>query len=174
MTPFKTTAYINIPETDLHKVVDAIMGKDVSAWVCEYPFGDGGPEIIALEGNLGAGKTTLSKAICVAWGCTEEVSSPTFALVNEYVIPQFEGKLYHHDWYRVKEAGELFDAGIEEILHEYPSKHLIEWPEIGEFLLRDLVQNYKAKVLWLNIDHQENTREYRLRILATADPKTPA
>jgi len=133
MTPFKTTAYINIPETDLHKVVDAIMGKDLSAWVSHYPFGDGGPEIIALEGNLGAGKTTLSKAICVAWGCNEDVSSPTFALVNEYVIPQFEGKLYHHDWYRVKEAGELFDAGIEEILHEYPSKHLVEWPEIGEF-----------------------------------------
>jgi tRNA A37 threonylcarbamoyladenosine biosynthesis protein TsaE len=68
----------------------------------------------------------------------------------------------------VKDAGELYDAGIEELLHEYPSKHLVEWPEIGEFFLRDLAENYKAKVLWVNIEHKENSREYRLRILSQA------
>lgn len=174
MATFKTTAYLQNSEDQLQRVVDTILGKDLSAWVCDYPFGADGPEIIALEGNLGAGKTTLSKALCAAWGCDQDVSSPTFALVNEYTLPHFSGKLYHHDWYRVKEAGELFDAGIEEILHEYPSKHLVEWPEIGEFFLRDLAENYKAKVLWVNIEHSENTREYRLRILTPADPKTPA
>lgn len=133
MTPFKTTAYIETSEGKLQQVVDAILGKDLSAWVCDYPFGTDGPEIIALEGNLGAGKTTLTKCLCAAWGCEQDVSSPTFSLVNEHTLPNYNGKLYHHDWYRVKDAGELFDAGIEEILHEYPSKHLVEWPEIGEF-----------------------------------------
>ncbi|MEY4192206.1 MAG: hypothetical protein RJA00_437 [Bacteroidota bacterium] len=169
MTPFKTTAYIETSEGKLQQVVDAILGKDLSAWVCDYPFGTDGPEIIALEGNLGAGKTTLTKCLCAAWGCEQDVSSPTFSLVNEHTLPNYNGKLYHHDWYRVKDAGELFDAGIEEILHEYPSKHLVEWPEIGEFFLRDLAENYKAKVLWVNIEHKENTREYRLRILSPAN-----
>jgi tRNA threonylcarbamoyladenosine biosynthesis protein TsaE len=165
MPSFKTTAYIETTENQLQGVIDAILGRDLSAWVCDYPFGESGPDLIALEGNLGAGKTTLSKLLCAAWGCRNEVSSPTFALVNEYELLDFKGKLYHHDWYRVKEAGELYDAGIEEILHEYPSKHLIEWPEIGDFLLSDLAENYKAKVLWVNIEHKENSREYRLRIL---------
>lgn len=165
MTSFKTTAFLETTEDRLDCVIDAILGKDLSAWVCDYPFGNNGPEIIALEGNLGAGKTTLTKALCEAWGCNNNVTSPTFALVNEYTLPQFNGKLYHHDWYRIKDAGELYDAGIEELLHEYPSKHLIEWPQIGDFFLRDLAENYKAKVLWVNIEHKENTREYRLRIL---------
>ena len=166
MTSFKTTAFLSTTENDISRVVDAILGYDKSSWVCDYPFGADGPEIIALEGNLGAGKTTLTKAICTAWGCEQSVNSPTFALVNEYNLPNFNGKLYHHDWYRVKDAGELYDAGIEEILHEYPSKHLIEWPEMGDFFLRDLAENYKAKVLWVNIEHQDNSREYRLRILS--------
>ena len=89
MTSFKTTAYIETTETQLQGVVDAIMGKDLSAWVCDYPFGTDGPEIIALEGNLGAGKTTLTKALCAAWGCEQDVSSPTFSLVNEHTIPNF-------------------------------------------------------------------------------------
>jgi tRNA threonylcarbamoyladenosine biosynthesis protein TsaE len=165
MSAFKTTAFVKATEHEISIVVDAILGIDMSSWVCDYPFRDGGPEIIALEGNLGSGKTTLTKALCNAWGCEQLVSSPTFALVNEYYIPNFQGKLYHHDWYRVKDAGELYDAGIEEILHEYPSKHLVEWPEMGEFFLRDLVENYKAKVLWVNIEHKEKCREYRLRIL---------
>lgn len=163
---FKTTAYIKTNQDHLLDVVNAILGHDLGAWVCDYPFGDDGPDIIALEGNLGTGKTTLSKAICEAWLCKSIVSSPTFALVNEYDADGFQGKLYHHDWYRVKDAAELYDAGIEEILHEYPSKHLIEWPEMGEFFLRDLAENYKAKVLWVNIEHQDNSREYRLRILS--------
>lgn len=146
-------------------MLNAILGLDSSDWVCDYPFGSGGPEIIALEGDLGAGKTTLVKALVKALGCIAEVTSPTFSLVNEYPLPHFEGKMYHHDWYRLKEAGELYDAGIEEILHEHPSKHLIEWPELGDFLLRDLAENYKAKVLWVNIQHAEKEREYRLRIL---------
>ena len=74
MTSFKTTAYIETTETQLQGVVDAIMGKDLSAWVCDYPFGTGGPEIIALEGNLGAGKTTL---ISILAGLTRATSGVT-------------------------------------------------------------------------------------------------
>ena len=100
MTPFKTTVYIETSEGKLQQVVDAILGKDLSAWVCDYPFGTDGPEIIALEGNLGAGKTTLTKALCAAWGGEKAVSSPPFSLVNEPPLPTYNGILYHHAWYR--------------------------------------------------------------------------
>ncbi len=118
-------------------------------------------EFYLLRGEVGAGKTTLSQALITAWGITDDVTSPTFSIVNPYTLPNGT-KLYHHDWYRLKEAGELFDAGIEEILNEYPSQHLIEWPEIGDFLLRDLLENFKAKILEIQIIHRGNQRQYQL------------
>lgn len=160
----KTIATIQTNEEGIQGVVDTLLGLDQHILVSDYPFGDGGPEIIALVGELGSGKTTLAKALFKTWGSTETVNSPTFGLVNEYSLPNFKGILYHHDWYRVNEAGELYDAGIEDILHEYPSKQVIEWPEIGDFLLRDLADNYKAKVMWVHIKHIHDMREYRLSI----------
>jgi tRNA threonylcarbamoyladenosine biosynthesis protein TsaE len=121
----------------------------------------GPQEFYVLRGEVGAGKTTLSKQLLASWGIADAVMSPTFSLVNPYTLPNGT-KLYHHDWYRIKEAGELFDAGIEEILNEFPSVHLIEWPEIGDFLLRDLLVNFQAKILEIQIEHQDNHRQYRL------------
>ena len=118
-------------------------------------------EFYVLRGEVGAGKTTLSQQLLASWGIEDDVMSPTFSLVNPYTLPN-GCKLYHHDWYRINEAGELFDAGIEEILNEFPSVHLIEWPEIGDFLLRDLLVNFKAKILEIQIEHQDNQRQYRL------------
>jgi tRNA threonylcarbamoyladenosine biosynthesis protein TsaE len=85
-----------------------------------------------FEGEMGAGKTTLIKALCKAMGVQEVVSSPTFSIVNEY---DADGRIiYHFDFYRIKNLQEAFDIGYEEYFY---SDHtcLIEWPEKVEELL---------------------------------------
>lgn len=87
-----------------------------------------------FEGEMGAGKTTLIKALCKAMGVQEVVSSPTFSIVNEY---DADGRvIYHFDFYRIKNLQEAFDIGYEEYFY---SDHicLIEWPEKVEELLPD-------------------------------------
>jgi tRNA threonylcarbamoyladenosine biosynthesis protein TsaE len=80
-----------------------------------------------FSGDLGAGKTTLIKAIGKTLGIEKEMSSPTFSIINEYRTQNGE-KVYHFDFYRLKEEREAFDIGVEEYLD---SGHfcLIEWPE---------------------------------------------
>lgn len=83
--------------------------------------------ILLLKGNLGAGKTTFTKFLLRELGSTDEISSPTYSIVNEYDTPK--GKIYHFDLYRLKSKEEAFDFGIEEYLdNAYLS--VIEWPEI--------------------------------------------
>ena len=72
-------------------------------------------KIFAFYGSMGAGKTTIIKAICKALGAIDIVSSPTFTLVNEYKTSKGE-TLYHIDFYRIKKQEEVFDFGIEEYL----------------------------------------------------------
>lgn len=83
-------------------------------------------KIILLEGEMGAGKTTFIKVLLQEMGSTDEISSPTFSIVNEYEIP--EGKVFHFDLYRIKSEEEALDFGIEEYLYsgEYC---FIEWPD---------------------------------------------
>lgn len=83
-------------------------------------------KIILLEGEMGAGKTTFIKVLLQEMGSTDEISSPTFSIVNEYEIP--EGKVFHFDLYRIKSEEEALDFGIEEYLY---SGHycFIEWPD---------------------------------------------
>ncbi|HYC28302.1 MAG TPA: tRNA (adenosine(37)-N6)-threonylcarbamoyltransferase complex ATPase subunit type 1 TsaE [Chitinophagaceae bacterium] len=85
-----------------------------------------GRKILLLEGQLGAGKTTLCAAICRELGSDDVVNSPTFSIIQEYSSPG--GPIYHIDLYRTKDTAEVYDTGIEDILH---SGHicLIEWPE---------------------------------------------
>ncbi len=89
----------------------------------------------AFYGPMGSGKTTLIKAICKELGATDVVTSPTFALVNEYRTKNGE-MLYHLDLYRINSPEELFDLGYEEYFY---SNHyiFIEWPEKAEALLPD-------------------------------------
>jgi len=82
---------------------------------------------IAFFGDLGAGKTTLIKNICNFLGVKDEVSSPTYSLVNEYL--DSEGKsLYHFDFYRINDEDEALDMGCEEYF-DSGKLCLVEWPE---------------------------------------------
>ena len=91
--------------------------------------------ILLLKGNLGAGKTTFSQFLLKNLGSTDEVSSPTYAIVNEYNSPK--GKVFHFDLYRLKKIEEAYDFGIEEYL-DNAFLCIIEWPEIYEEELSDL------------------------------------
>lgn len=89
--------------------------------------------IFAFYGTMGAGKTTLIKAFCEVLGVEEVVTSPTFALVNEY-NDQNENPVYHFDFYRIKKIDEVFDIGYEEYF--YSNNYcFIEWPELVSELL---------------------------------------
>ena len=89
--------------------------------------------IFAFYGSMGAGKTTIIKAICNVLGAIDIVSSPTFTLVNEYKTSKGE-TLYHIDFYRIKKQEEVFDFGIEEYLSG-DSYCFMEWPELIEEIL---------------------------------------
>ena len=92
-------------------------------------------DVVAFYGSMGAGKTTLIKSLCHRMGVTDEVNSPTFAIVNEYVTSDNE-PVYHFDFYRIKKLEEAYDIGYENYFY---SGHLclIEWPELIESLLPD-------------------------------------
>ena len=91
--------------------------------------------ILLLKGNLGAGKTTFTKFLLKNISSTDDVSSPTYAIVNEYNSPK--GKIYHFDLYRMNSIEEVYDIGIEEYL-DNAFLCIIEWPEIYETELTGL------------------------------------
>jgi tRNA threonylcarbamoyladenosine biosynthesis protein TsaE len=90
-------------------------------------------KIIAFYGSMGAGKTTIIKAICKVLGVIDIVSSPTFTLVNEYRTSKGES-VFHIDFYRINKLEEVFDFGIDEYLSGY-SYCFMEWPELAEEIL---------------------------------------
>ena len=90
-------------------------------------------KIFAFYGSMGAGKTTIIKAICEALGAVDIISSPTFTLINEYKTSRGE-TLYHIDFYRIKKQEEVFDFGVEEYLSG-DSYCFMEWPELVEEIL---------------------------------------
>lgn len=89
--------------------------------------------IIAFYGNMGAGKTTLVKNLCSKLGVHDEVSSPTFALVNEYQTETFDS-IFHFDFYRIKSLEEVFDIGYEDYFYG-GGLCLLEWPELIDPLM---------------------------------------
>jgi len=90
-------------------------------------------KILAFYGSMGAGKTTIIKAVCSMLGATDLVSSPTFTLVNEYKTLTGES-LYHIDFYRIRKTDEVYDFGIEEYFAS-GAYCLLEWPDLIEDIL---------------------------------------
>ena len=88
---------------------------------------------LLFYGQMGVGKTTLIKELCKSLGVLDNISSPTFSLVNEYQTANND-KAYHFDFYRIEDEEEAFDIGIEDY---FDSKNwcFIEWPENIENLL---------------------------------------
>ena len=93
----------------------------------------GNEKVFAFYGSMGAGKTTFIKAVCEELGVQETVSSPTFAIINEY--KDGEGNsIYHFDFYRIHKLEEAFDFGYEDYFYS-GNLCFIEWPELVESLL---------------------------------------
>ncbi|HCN52784.1 MAG: tRNA (adenosine(37)-N6)-threonylcarbamoyltransferase complex ATPase subunit type 1 TsaE [Prevotella sp.] len=95
-------------------------------------MGDG--KVFAFYGKMGAGKTTFIKAICEELAVDDVITSPTFAIVNEYTSNKLGEPVYHFDFYRIKKIEEVYDMGYEDYFY---SGHLcfLEWPELIEDLL---------------------------------------
>ena len=88
--------------------------------------------VFAFYGKMGAGKTTFIKAICEELGVEDVITSPTFAIVNEYEAP--DTTIYHFDFYRIKKLEEVYDMGYEDYFYG-GGLCFIEWPELIEELL---------------------------------------
>ena len=101
--------------------------------------------VFAFYGKMGAGKTTFIKAICEAMGVKDVVTSPTFAIVNEYADAVGE-PVYHFDFYRIKNLKEAYDIGCEEYFYS-GSPCFIEWPEMVEELLPEDTVSVTIEVL---------------------------
>ena len=100
--------------------------------------------IWAFQAPMGAGKTTLIAAICKEMGITDHVTSPTFAIMNQY---DASGKLvYHMDWYRIQDEKEALRTGIEAALEE-ADQCFIEWPENAKGLLPEDTQVFQIEIL---------------------------
>ena len=101
--------------------------------------------VFAFYGKMGAGKTTFIQAICRELGTPDNVTSPTFALINEYKT-ETNDSIFHFDFYRIKNLEEAFDLGYEDYFYS-GNYCLIEWPEKIEPLLPEKYVEVKIEVL---------------------------
>lgn len=99
--------------------------------------------VFAFYGSMGAGKTTFIKAICNELGSSDYVTSPTFALINEYTTTKGD-VIYHFDFYRIKKMEEAFDLGYEDYIYS-GNYCFVEWPEMIEPLLPEGIVEVRIK-----------------------------
>lgn len=109
-------------------------------------------DVVALTGDLGAGKTTLTKSIAKGLGVTENVTSPTFTIVCEYMSGRLP--LFHFDLYRIGSEEEAFEAGLEEYFHR-GGVSVIEWADLVPELIPD-----DALVISIEYGEEEDERIY--------------
>jgi tRNA threonylcarbamoyladenosine biosynthesis protein TsaE len=100
--------------------------------------------VFTFSGNLGTGKTTFIKYLCKVLGVEEQVTSPTFALVNEYLGAN-KLKIYHFDFYRIKNIQEAYDMGYEEYFYS-GNYCFIEWPELIKELVPEDAVNISIEI----------------------------
>ena len=113
-----------------------------------------GRNVVAFFAPMGAGKTTLISTLMETLGSEDIVTSPTFALVNQYYTSERE-PVYHFDFYRINSINEAFDMGYEEYFYS-GDLCLVEWPEKVEQLLPDDTMVVKLEIL------DENTRRFTI------------
>jgi tRNA threonylcarbamoyladenosine biosynthesis protein TsaE len=107
--------------------------ENISQAARQFADAMGENTVFAFYGKMGAGKTTFIKAVCRQLGVQDTVTSPTFAIVNEYEAAQGR-PIYHFDFYRIKKVSEAYDMGCEEYFYSgHPC--FIEWPELIEEVL---------------------------------------
>ncbi|MCI7598371.1 MAG: tRNA (adenosine(37)-N6)-threonylcarbamoyltransferase complex ATPase subunit type 1 TsaE [Prevotella sp.] len=94
----------------------------------------GSGRVYAFYGKMGAGKTTFIKALCEELGVEDVITSPTFAIVNEYRSETTGQLVYHFDFYRIKKIEEVYDMGYEDYFYS-GALCFLEWPELIEELL---------------------------------------
>ena len=90
--------------------------------------------VFAFYGKMGAGKTTFIKAVCEELGVDDVITSPTFAIVNDYTSSKDDSHIFHFDFYRIKKLEEVYDMGYEDYFYS-GSLCFIEWPELIEDIL---------------------------------------
>ncbi len=101
--------------------------------------------VFALYGKMGAGKTTFIQAICSSLGSDDNVTSPTFAIINEYKTADLSS-IFHFDFYRIEDIEEAYDLGYEDYIYS-GNYCFIEWPEMIESLLPENIIEVKIEVL---------------------------
>ncbi|MFT6850383.1 MAG: tRNA threonylcarbamoyladenosine biosynthesis protein TsaE [Sphingobacteriales bacterium] len=111
----------------------------------------GGNNVFVISGTMGMGKTTLVKEVCKQMGVTDEVSSPTYTIVSEYV--GVGGPVYHFDFYRLKSVDEALDIGIEDYFYS-GNPCFIEWP--------DLIEDYiPTPFILVEIEGEGTSRKFK-------------
>ena len=103
----------------------------------EFIKGMGDGKVFAFYGKMGAGKTTFIKALCEVLGVKDVITSPTFAIINEYTDGN-NNPIYHFDFYRIKKLEEVYDMGYEDYFYSGNLCQL-EWPELVEDVLPENV-----------------------------------
>ena len=134
---------ISIPSLDsLPKAAEEFVNK----------MSDG--KVYAFYGKMGTGKTTFIKAICEYLGVEDTVTSPTFAIVNEYTSTKVDYPIYHFDFYRIKKLEEVYDMGYEDYFYG-GGVCFIEWPELVEDLLPE--DTVRVEI----VENEDGTRSVR-------------
>lgn len=120
-----------------------------------------GGDILLLSGELGAGKTSLIKGLAAGLGIKNEITSPTFALMNIYKVKSPKSKvqsLVHIDTYRLKDENELIEIGVEDYLGHPDTICAIEWPEKISGLLKN-TDKHKTISIFLKYGNRDEQRE---------------